>query len=71
MIEDDFYKWNEEFMELSECLGIRTYIVGEGLYHLVYTSIVKVWKPNNDFRIDYKVGIYFLTTPTTRCLYAP
>ena len=29
-IEDDFYKWNkDEFIELSECHGIKAYIRGE------------------------------------------
>ena len=31
-MEDDFYKWNKEFLKLSECLGIRTYIIGEKSY---------------------------------------
>ena len=25
-IEDYFYKWNKDFIELSECLGIKAYI---------------------------------------------
>ena len=28
-IDDDFYKWNKEFLELSECLGIKAYITRE------------------------------------------
>ena len=31
-IEDDFYKWNKEFLELCELLGIKAYITGEKQY---------------------------------------
>ena len=30
--EDDFFKWNNEFMELSECLEMREYITCEKPY---------------------------------------
>ena len=28
-IEDDLYRWNKEFLELNECLGIKAYVSGE------------------------------------------
>ena len=31
-IENDFYKWNKEFLELSECLGIKPYMCEEKQY---------------------------------------
>ena len=31
-IEDDFYKWNKEFLELNWCLGIKAYMCGEKQY---------------------------------------
>ena len=31
-IEDDFYRWKKEFLEFSECLGIKAYVSGEKQY---------------------------------------
>ena len=33
-IEDDFYKWNKDFLGLSECLGIKAYVSGKKQYPL-------------------------------------
>ena len=74
---DDLYKWNKEFLELSECLGIKAYMNGEKQYPSSQEILCDTFADGNEEKYVSEVipwlykdafGRVFLTLPDSKSM---
>ena len=71
-IEDGFYKWNEEFLELNYCLGTKVYVTDEKPYPTTQEILCDTMADGDEERYVREVipwfGRVFLTFPGSNTL---
>ena len=76
-IEDDFYRWNKEFLGLSECLRIKAYVSGKKQYPSMQEILCDILTDGDEERYVHEVvrwrhkdafGRFFLTLPDSKSM---